>query len=133
MAGMTKGFKTCVGVAIGLSNFGIFCALLYLFVARGGHFEAPWSGPDLVVIVLTAATLVLTCVALFVAVLAIWGYATIKSKAEEVASQTAREVAVSETRNAVRAQLAAAIGAGGAVVSNDGGSSDVRDAFKDGG
>lgn len=126
-----KAAKKCAVYAVGLTNVGIFIALLYLFIVRGGDFSAPWSGPDLATIALTSATLVLACVALFVAILAIWGYATIKSRAEELAAQTAREVAIAEAQGAVRAQLAALLGASGS--SNAQGSSDVRDAFKEGG
>lgn len=128
---MSGGVRKWCSVGLMIVNGGMFVALCYLFLARGGDFAAPWSGPDLATVALTAATLVLACVALFVAILAIWGYASIRTRAEELAREAAREVAVPEAQNAVRALLSAAVGSGQIVQGQ--GSSDVRDAFKDGG
>ncbi len=74
---------------VGGCNVVMFAVLLGLFVGRGAMFTSPWDGPAVATVALAAATPVLAAVALGVALLAVWGYATLREHAENIARPAA--------------------------------------------
>jgi len=75
-------------------NLSMMGAGAYFIATRG--LETPsgsWTYADLVSILLTAVGVLLAIVALFVAVLAIWGYTAIREAAADAATKVASVVA----------------------------------------
>jgi len=102
-------------------NGALVAVALWLIVRPGATTQAPWSGPDLAMLILAVATLMLAVVALLVAGLGIWGYTTIQKRVETIATEVATRAAQDATREAIRAQLEMTIGARPGT--------DLRDAF----
>jgi hypothetical protein len=98
MGKIALAILTFVNVVLCLCIFGAF-------VLRGAAFRAPWDGPAVVTVVLAAATLVLGAVAIGVALLAVWGYTTLREHAANVARKTASETAESTATRAITAWL----------------------------
>jgi hypothetical protein len=80
-------------------NCALFGALLIFFCYRPVALEAPWDGPALATVVLTAAAIVVAAVGVMVALLAVWGYTTLREHAANIA---AREAAVAADKAADR-------------------------------
>lgn len=75
-------------------NIVVLCGGLWVVGAFGlQHDPSGWTYQDLVSVLLTAIGVLLAIVALFVAVLAIWGYSALKEAAAEVAAKKAEQVA----------------------------------------
>jgi hypothetical protein len=81
-----------VGLAIGVTNLIVFVALLFLLSAKGANVIQPgaWEYKDLIAILLTAVSVIVTFIGFIVAVAAIWGFQTLKGMAEEKAIETSR-------------------------------------------
>jgi uncharacterized membrane-anchored protein len=60
-------------------------------VGPGGHFIAPWDGPAVATLALTAAAIILGAVTLMAALLAMWGFATLREHAGSIARSAALE------------------------------------------
>jgi hypothetical protein len=73
------------------ANFALFAGLVYLFVYRSAMFSAGWDGPAVATVALTAAAIILAAVGVGVALLAIWGYTTLREHAENTAIRVADE------------------------------------------
>jgi hypothetical protein len=79
-------------------NLALALVLIVLVLAWPGvHFGAPWDGPALATIGLTAATVVLGGFGVTVGLMAFWGYTTLRehagNKAHEVSTDVAKRVA----------------------------------------
>lgn len=101
------------------ANILFLCANVFLFglagyfVATRGISPPPigWEYKDLLTIILTALAALLAAIAIFIGILAIWGYASIRdaamraaeSKAEEIAIRVSEPVATRVAEAAVRA------------------------------
>lgn len=88
-------------------NVCIFIFLIASFMLPGAKFSEPWTGPALASLALTVATIVLAAVALGAAVLAVWGYTTLREHAKNIAEAAAAEVA-NEVASKVAEQKATA-------------------------
>lgn len=86
-------------------NMAIAAALIFSFLFRGATFKSPWTGPEIATLGLAIATIVLGAVALFVALLAVWGYTALEGKAIETAEKAGRKAAQTVVRNEFRAIL----------------------------
>lgn len=92
-------------------NAVVLLAGLWVVGAFGlQHDQRGWTYQDLVAVLLTAIGVLLAIVALFVAVLAIWGYSALKEAAAEVAAKKAERVADKVARE-VAGPIAARAGA----------------------
>lgn len=89
-----------------LSNVALAIALGYVFLTRGYVDGAGFDGPTLVTIVLTAVAILVTTLGIFVALLAVWGYSSLKETAEAVAATTAESVVKSDMPAMVRREIA---------------------------
>lgn len=103
-------------------NIVMFAVLIALFVGRGATLVSPWDGPAIATVALAAATLILAAVALGVGLLAVWGYATLREHAENIAriaaDAAARPAADEAAKRVVSAWLSAPDGADGDAVAN---------------
>jgi hypothetical protein len=70
-------------------NCAMFGALLIFFIYRPVALAAPWDGPALATVALTAAAIVVAAVGVGVALLAVWGYTTLREHAGNIASTAA--------------------------------------------
>jgi hypothetical protein len=66
---------------------------------------APWTAVDVVTVALGCASLILTALAVFLGVLAIWGYRDIKAASIRAAETEARRVAEDVSAREMRAFL----------------------------
>jgi len=77
-------------------------AVLFYLIIRGGLVPDPGGieFKDLITIILTAIAVLLAAVTIFIGVLAVWGYSSIREAATKIAQETADHVArqVAETR-----------------------------------
>lgn len=74
-------------------NAALFCILLVLFIVHPTVFVAPWDGPAIATVALSAATVVLAAVAGGIGLLAVWGYTTLREHATNVARTVAAKAA----------------------------------------
>ncbi len=74
-------------------NVCIFLILIVSFMWPGAKFSEAWTAPALASVALTAATVVLAAVALGAALLAVWGYTTLREHARNIAEAVASDVA----------------------------------------
>jgi uncharacterized membrane protein YcjF (UPF0283 family) len=81
-----------VRLAIGVTNLALLVALLFLLSANGASAIVPgaWEYKDLIAILLTAVSVIITFIGFIVAVAAIWGFQTLKGMAEEKAIETSK-------------------------------------------
>lgn len=86
-------------------NIVLLALLLAEFIGRGVVVGEPWNASALASIALTAATVVLAAVALGVALLAIWGYSTLRDHAAGIAGIAAKEAAERTAERMVREWL----------------------------
>ncbi len=103
------------------------------FVYRDGLGAPPsgWDWKDLVTILLTAVTVILAATALFVAVLAVWGYTTIRQHAETTARNVAADIAREEARK-VAATVAARSAFAAQDATSDGDKEDLTESLMEG-
>lgn len=76
-----------------LLNAGVFALFVWMFVAQGAPLLRPgpgWEYKDLVAILLSVVSIVVTFIGIIVAVAAIWGYQSIRAIAEQKAEETSR-------------------------------------------
>jgi hypothetical protein len=94
-------------VLLFLVNLVLSLILLYYIGTRGLE-SAPsgWEYKDLITIILTALTALLAALAIFIGLLAIWGYASIRD-ASIAAAESAAEVKAVETARATAETVAA--------------------------
>lgn len=73
-----------------VTNALTFICLLLLLDAQGASMivKGDWEYKDLVAVLLSVVSIIVTFIGIIVALAAIWGYQTIKSMAEEKAVQT---------------------------------------------
>ena len=70
-------------------NGTLLVILATTFVFKRAAFTSPWDGPTVATIALSAAGVILTAVAIGVALLSIWGYNSLREHAENVAQSAA--------------------------------------------
>jgi Zn-dependent peptidase ImmA (M78 family) len=75
------------------ANFAMFGAMVVFFVCRPVALTAPWDGPALATVALTVAAIVVAAVGIGVALLAAWGYTTLREHAGNIASEAANVAA----------------------------------------
>jgi hypothetical protein len=97
-------------------NLFFFLVWLSSWLWTGAKFSGPWDGPAVASVVLTAATLVLTAVAVIAGLLAFWGFTTLREHAAKIAQEAVEEamqvVPVKEqaaAERAVKAMIASEI------------------------
>ena len=74
-------------------NCALFVALLALLIWHPVVLSAPWDGPTLATIALTVAAIVVAAVGIGVALLAVWGYTTLREHAGNIATSAASKAA----------------------------------------
>jgi hypothetical protein len=74
-------------------NVALFLVLASSFMFRGAAFSTPWDGPAVATVSLTVATIVLAAVGIGVALLAVWGYTTLREHAANTAEKAAATAA----------------------------------------
>lgn len=82
-------------------NVLLFFIVVTFFCFHRASFSGDWNGPTVATMALTAATIAMAAVTLMVGIIAIWGYATLREQAENIARETARD-----TINEIRRQQA---------------------------
>lgn len=77
---------------IGILNVAMFAALLVLLDAQGASLigKGAWEYKDLIAILLSVVSVILTFIGLIIAVAAIWGFQTIRGMAEAKAIETSK-------------------------------------------
>lgn len=96
--GVIFGVMFCV-------NIGLTAALIYLFVGRGYYVVGGFTSVEVVTIVLAALGVILTALGFFIAMLAIWGYQSLNTVAENTARAAAKIVVKSELPAMLRREL----------------------------
>jgi hypothetical protein len=71
------------------ANCAMFGAMVVFFICRPVMLAAPWDGPAVATVALTVAAIVVAAVGVGVALLAAWGYTTLREHAGNVASEVA--------------------------------------------
>lgn len=79
------------------ANILLFGAIFIFFSFHRASFDGEWNGATVSTMALTAATISMAAVTLMVGIIAIWGYATLREQAENIARETAQD-AVNEMR-----------------------------------
>lgn len=75
-------------------NVVLLVAVLTLVMAWPGvHFAPPWDGPAVATVALTAAAVVVGAVGVFVGLIAVWGYTTLREHAANIAQEEAIKAA----------------------------------------
>lgn len=82
------------------ANVLLFGVIIVFFSYHRASFDGDWNGPTVATMALTAATIVMAAVTLMVGIIAIWGYATLREQAENIARETAQD-AVDEMRRQI--------------------------------
>lgn len=82
------------------ANVLLFGVIAIFFSYHRAAFDGDWNGPTVATMALTAATIVMAAVTLMVGIIAIWGYATLREQAENIARETAQD-AVDEMRRQI--------------------------------
>lgn len=101
--------------AILVANIAMFGLLLLLLDAQGAALIRPgaWEYKDLVAILLTVVSLIVTFIGFIVAVAAIWGFQTLRGIAEQLAVETSKSGSDSYlSSEEFKKQVDAAIAAG---------------------
>jgi hypothetical protein len=99
---LARAYTSALLLIVNLALFGI---LVIFFAARGAKLSPPWDGPAVVTVVLTVATVVLAAVGIGVALLAVWGYATLREHAGNIAKVEAVKAAAEAADARVQAML----------------------------
>lgn len=73
------------------ANLLLFGVIIVFFSYHRASFDGDWNGPTVATMALTAATIVMAAVTLMVGIIAIWGYATLREQAENIARETAQD------------------------------------------
>lgn len=78
--------------AILLANFVMFGLLLLLLDVQGAALIKPgaWEYKDLIAILLSVVSLIVTFIGFIVAVAAIWGFQTLRTIAEQISVETSK-------------------------------------------
>jgi hypothetical protein len=92
--------KVVTGLFLAL-NIGLFIALAYVMLSRGYAPGGGFNSTELVTIVLAALAVLLTTLGIFIAVLAVLGYTTLRRLAIGRAEKVARETAQAEVSKRV--------------------------------
>ncbi|WP_214470046.1 hypothetical protein [Mesorhizobium sp. dw_380] len=87
-------------------NIALFVCLLYLFIGRGYYVVSGFTSVEVVTIVLAALGVMLTALGIFIAMLAIWGYQSLRATSSEVARATAENLVKSELSAMVSREVA---------------------------
>lgn len=83
-----------------MKRWGIISSVLHVlwvigailvFVWPGVKFSQPWDGPAVATLVLAAAALILGAVAALAGFLAVWGFATLRDHAGNIAARAAND------------------------------------------
>lgn len=74
------------------ANLALFALLLLLLDAQGAALIRPgaWEYKDLIAVLLSVVSLIVTFIGVIVAVAAIWGFQTIRGIAEQMAVETSK-------------------------------------------
>lgn len=80
-----------------VANILLFGTVFAFFSFHRASFDGEWNGATVSTMALTAATISMAAVTLMVGIIAIWGYATLREQAENIARETAQD-AVNEMR-----------------------------------
>jgi hypothetical protein len=100
-----KAAKNLIAGLMFTLNFALFACLIFLFWSRGYIEGAGFTSVDLVTIVLAAVAVLITALGIFIALLAIWGYNSLRSTAEDIARTTAENVVKSQLPALVRREV----------------------------
>lgn len=75
-----------------LCNLAFFVAVVWVLASHGASSIQPgdWEYKDLIAVLLTVVSIIVTFIGIIVAVAAIWGYQSLKSVAEQKAEETSR-------------------------------------------
>lgn len=88
-------------------NVAMLSAAVYFVGTRGYIQGGGWTAPELITVVLAALALLITVLGIFIAVLAVWGYARLSEDAKATASKVAADVAANHAGH-VATQVAVA-------------------------
>lgn len=83
--------------ALFAANILLFGMIFIFFSFHRTSFDGQWNGATVSTMALTAATISMAAVTLMVGIIAIWGYATLRAQAENIARETAQD-AVNEMK-----------------------------------
>jgi hypothetical protein len=97
-----KAYGKLIARSLVIGNIVLTLVLALLFSTKGSDLRGTWDGPTVATIALTAATIVLAAVALCVALLAVWGYSSMREHAGNVAGLAAKAAAESLMTAALR-------------------------------
>jgi hypothetical protein len=75
-----------------IANFIMFVTFLLLLDAQGASLisEGDWEYKDLVAVILSSVSIIVTFIGIIIAVAAIWGFQTLRGMAEEKAVETSK-------------------------------------------
>lgn len=73
------------------ANILLFGVVFVFFSFHRASFDGEWNGSTVSTMALTAATIAMAAVTLMVGIIAIWGYATLREQAENIARETAQD------------------------------------------
>ena len=78
-------------VSLTLNAVALAFGIAWIVGPGGGRFVAPWDGPTVATLALTAAAIILGAVTLMAALLAMWGFTTLREHAGNIAKAAALE------------------------------------------
>jgi hypothetical protein len=88
--GLIRAWSSLILVGVNCALFGAF---LIMLIFRPVALTAPWDGPAVATVALSAATIVLAAVGIGVGLLAVWGYTTLREHAGNIANEAAAKAA----------------------------------------
>jgi hypothetical protein len=93
-------------------NVTFFAGCVYFVASRGFVPGAGWSGVEVVTIVLAALAVLMTVLGIFIAVLAVWGYARLSEEARKTAALEAQSFVGKNAPRLISEELDRRIGSG---------------------
>jgi hypothetical protein len=99
-------------VLVTLLNLTLFCGAIYFIGSRGFAPAAGWSAVEVVTVVLAALAVLMTVLGIFIAVLAVWGYARLADDARNAAILAARDATSNLVPLVVREEIDRQMGSG---------------------
>lgn len=108
--------STLLLVLLSVINLVLLLACTYFIATRGVSAAAGvgWTPVELVTTVLSALSILITVLGIFLAVLAVWGYAKLADEAKSIAERVAREQAGRIMPSLVSKEVTRTLGTGSA-------------------
>jgi len=103
--GSMRGVRRFIFGLMFVINIGLALCLGYLFIGRGYFVVAGFTSVEVVTIVLAALAVMLTALGIFIAVLAIWGYQSLRTSSGEIAREAAETLVKSQLPALLRREL----------------------------